>query len=358
MCITFNVCDTTLSPRPRSKLDEILLFDLAESCVSLYTETRRNAQNAGESALKSVYGGRLLVIPPLLKALQKGVKENDHARIKGALFSLLLSSVAKTVGRHWKYAPTLIRAFIDASAVDKPSVQKICSTAVFQVMDYGRAMERMAILDQGIVEAIAPIGDVGDQIEKKRVIINNKRAAIEKKKADLAEELVNLARVSHWKIASRAATIVITMGLRFDYIASDNLIELMTLGSIDDHPGLRGMYSQALIALFTMIDVRAICTHEYKNYILGHQRFPSKIKVATNPMRKDRPRNTCLALQSPKPSTMLIMTSLVGSCGESPCLPTSPMWNGTLSTMRSSGTSAQRWANCSLASGSPSSSCT
>ncbi|KAJ6029463.1 hypothetical protein N7499_000611 [Penicillium canescens] len=271
------------SPRPRSKLDEILLLDLAESCVSLYTETRRNAQNAGESALKAVYGGRLLVIPPLLKALQKGVKENDHARIKGALFSLLLSSVAKTVGRHWKYAPTLIRAFIDASAVDKPSVQKICSTAVFQVMDYGRAMERMAILDQGIVEAIAPIGDVGDQIEKKRVVINNKRAAIEKKKADLAEELVNLARVSHWKIASRAATIVITMGLRFDYIASDNLIELMTLGSIDDHPGLRGMYSQALIALFTMIDVRAICTHDYKNYILGHQRFPSKIKVATKP---------------------------------------------------------------------------
>ncbi|KAJ6189340.1 hypothetical protein N7519_004248 [Penicillium mononematosum] len=275
------------SPRPRSKLDEILLLDIAESCVSLYTETRRNAQNAGESALKAVYGGRLLVIPPLLTALQRGVKENDHARIKGALYSLLLSSVAKTVGRHWKYAPAVVRTFIDASAVDKPSVQKICSTAVFQVMDYGRAMERMAILDQEIVEAIAPTEDVTDQIEKKRAVVNSKRVAIEQKKADLAEELVNLARVSHWKIASRAATIVITMGLRFDYIASDNLIELMTLGSIDDHPGLRGMYSQALIALFTMIDVRAICTHEYKNYILGHQRFPSKIKVATKPYDKE-----------------------------------------------------------------------
>ena len=176
------------APRPRSKLDEILLLDIAESCVSLYTETRRNAQNAGESALKAVYGGRLLVIPPLLTALQKGVKENDHARIKGALFSLLLSSVAKTVGRHWKYAPTLVRAFIDASAVDKPSVQKICSSAVFQVMEYGRAMERMAILDQDIVEAIAPTGDLSEQIEKKRAVVNSKRAAIEKKKADLAED--------------------------------------------------------------------------------------------------------------------------------------------------------------------------
>ncbi|KAJ5949037.1 hypothetical protein N7454_000621 [Penicillium verhagenii] len=274
------------APRSRSKLDELLLFDIAESCVSLYTETRRNAQNAGESALKSVWGARSLVIPPLLKALQTGVQQNDHARIKGALFSLLLSSVAKTAGRDWKYTPTLIRTFLDASAVDKPSVQKICSTAVFQIMDYGRSMERMAILDQVIVEAIAPAEDVTAQIEKKRNSINKKRATIEKKKADLADELVNLARISHWKIASRAATIVITMGLRFDYIASENLIELVTLGSIDDHPGLRGMYSQALIALFTMIDVRAICSHEYKNYILGHQRFPTKIKVATRPYEK------------------------------------------------------------------------
>ncbi|KAJ5899191.1 hypothetical protein N7495_003935 [Penicillium taxi] len=274
------------APRPRSKVDEVLLFDLAESCVSVYTETRRNAQNAGESALKSVWGARTLIIPPLLKALQRGVKENDNARIKGALFSLLLSSVAKTVGRNWKYTPSLIRTFIEASAVDKPSVQKICSSAVFQIMDYGRAMERMSILDRDIVEAIAPSGDVSSQIEQKRSNINKKRVMIEKKKADLAEELVNLARISHWKIASRAATIVITMGLRFDYIAGQNLIDLVTKGSIDDHPGLRGMYSQALIALFTIIDVRAICTHDYKNYILGHQRFPSKIKVATKPHEK------------------------------------------------------------------------
>ncbi|KAA8648713.1 proteasome activator BLM10 [Aspergillus tanneri] len=274
------------APRPRSRLDEILLLDIAESCISLYTETRRNAQSAGESALKSIWGSRLLVIPPLLRALQKGVKESDYARIKGSLYSLLLSSVAKTVGRHWKYAPGLIRAFIDASAVDKPSVQKICSGALFQIMDYGRPMERVAILNQDIIEAIAPTEDVQDQITQKRKALGNKRALIEQRKADLAEELVNLARVSHWKVASRAATIVVTMGLRFDYVASENLIDLVTQGSIDDHPGLRGMYSQALIALFTLVDVRAICSHDYKNYVLGQQHFPSKINVATKRYEK------------------------------------------------------------------------
>ncbi|KAJ9239988.1 hypothetical protein DTO280E4_8609 [Paecilomyces variotii] len=274
------------NPRPRSKLDEILLLDIAESCVSLYTDTRRNAQSAGESALKAIWGSRLVVIPPLLKALQKAVKENDHPRIKGALYSLLFGSLAKTVGRHWKYTPTLIRTYIAASAVDKPSVQKLCSGAVYQIMDYGRAMERMAILDQDIVKSIAPTDNVDQEIEQKRKSINNKRVTIEKKKADLSEELVNLARTSHWKIASRAATIVISMGLRFDYIASQNLVDLVTQGSIDDHPGLRGMYSQALIALFTMIDVRAICSHNYEDYVLGRQNFPSRIQVATKRYEK------------------------------------------------------------------------
>lgn len=269
------------APRPRSKLDEVLLLDIAESSVSLYTDTRRNAQGAGESALRVLWGSRLLVIPPLLKSLQNGVKENDYARIKGALFSLLLSSLGRTVGRHWKYAPTLIKTYLDASAVDKPSVQRICSSAMFEVMDFGRAMEKLAILDRDSVEAIAPRKDVGSVITEKREGINKKRVVIEKKKADLADELVNLARVSHWKIASRAATIVITMGLRFDYIASLNLAELVTLGSIDDHPGLRGMYSQALVALFTIIDVRATCNHDYENYVAGRQHFAAKMEVAT-----------------------------------------------------------------------------
>ncbi|PGH08492.1 hypothetical protein AJ79_05981 [Helicocarpus griseus UAMH5409] len=269
------------APRPRSKLDETLLLDLAESSVSLYTDIRRNAQGAGESALKAIWGSRLLVIPPLIEALQKALKETDYPRIKGALYSLLFGSIAKPVGRHWKYAPALIKAFIEASTVDKPSVQKICSGAVYQVMDYGRAMERMAVLDQEIIKAIAPSEDVQNIIERKRETIQKKRALIEKKKAELSDELTNMARKSHWKKASRTAAIVIGMGLRFDYVASENLVNLIVLGSIDSHPGLRGMYSQTLVALFTMIDVRATCNHNYEDYIKGVQHFPAKIQVAT-----------------------------------------------------------------------------
>lgn len=274
------------APRPRSDLDEQLLLDLGESAVSLYTEVRRNAQNAGESALKVVCGARLFTIPPLLEAFKNAVQRNDNARIKGGLFTLLFGSLAKTVGRHWKYTPDVIRTFIEAGSADKPSIQKLCTGGLFQIMDYGRPVDRMAIVERSFVEAIAPMEDVDDKISKKKKFILSKRTNIEKKKSELAEELIELARASHWKKATRIATIIMSLGMRFDHVASDNMIDLITRGTIDAHPGLRGLYSQGLVALFTMTDVRAVCNHEYANYIQGIQEFPTKVKISTNPTQE------------------------------------------------------------------------
>lgn len=270
------------APRPRSDLDEQLLMDLVESSTSLYTEVRRNAQSAGESALKVVFGARLFVIAPLLRSFQKAVRDNDHPRIKGGLFGLLFGSLAKTVGRHWKYTPDVIRTFIEASSVDKPSIQKLCSGGLYQVMDYGRPVDRMAIVDKTAVDPIKPEQDVEDIITRKKKFTLRKRTNIEQRKAELAEELIDLARESHWKKASRVATIVMSLGMRFHHIASDSMIELITKGAIDSHPGLRGIHSQGLVALFTMTDVRAVCNHEYANYIQGHQQFPAKVKIAVD----------------------------------------------------------------------------
>ena len=288
------------APRPRSELDEQLLLDLAQSSVSLYTEVRRNAQSAGESALKVIFGARLLVIPPLLKAFQKAVARNDFPRIKGGLFALLFGSLAKTVGRHWKYTPVIIRTFIEASSADKPSVQKLCTGALFQVMDFGRPGDRMAVIDRAVVDAFAPDEDVEDTINKKKSFILSKRAIIERKKAELAQELIELSRVSHWKKATRVATLVMSLGMRFDTVAPDSMIELITLGTIDPHPSLRGLYSQGLVALFTMTDVRAVCNHDYANYIQAIQQFPAKVKVETKAEETDWTENFLKNFSAPE----------------------------------------------------------
>lgn len=240
-------------PRPQSNLDRQLLLDLAGSCVSIYTDIRRHAQSASESATKVIIGARPLVIPPLLKAFEEALKTDDYKRMKGAMFTLLYGSLSKTAGRDWRFASSLIRSFIAASTADKPSIQKLASGALYHVMDYGRPLERLVILDEILVRSIAPGEDLQDIIVQKREKIEKKKDMIERKKAKLALELVELAKNSHWKTASRAVTVIINLGLRFSSIAPESLLELATVGTIDTHPGLRGLYSGALVAVRQLI---------------------------------------------------------------------------------------------------------
>ncbi|CAI6320639.1 unnamed protein product [Periconia digitata] len=274
------------APRPKTDLDKQLLFDLAESSISLYTEIRRTAQTANESAVKCVLGARPLVIPPLLEALVKAVAENDYPRIKGAMFTLLFGSLAKTISRDWRFTPTLIKAFIEVTGADKPSVQKLATNATFQIMDMGKAMERMVILDKQVVEALSfAIGDddtiVHQKVTKRRDFIQKKRARIEGKKADLSKELIDFSKTAHWKKVSRTAAIIVNLGMRYDTIASDEMIELVTKGSIDQHPSLRGLYAGALVGLFSVIQTRAISGHSYQKYLLNEEELPDKISVQT-----------------------------------------------------------------------------
>ncbi|KAF2137657.1 uncharacterized protein K452DRAFT_235539 [Aplosporella prunicola CBS 121167] len=277
------------SPRERTELEAQLLLDLAQSSVSLYTEIRRTAQSANESAVKCIIGSRPLVIPPLLEAFEKAVKENDFPRIKGAMFSLLFGSLAKTISRNWKFTPALIRAFIEVTDADKPSVQKLVSNATFQIMDMGKPLERMVILDEEVVQAIVShvnkdeIEGLNPKVSAKRDVVKKKRNRVEAKKAELSDELVESARNSHWKKAIRTATVVINLGMRFDNIASEGMIDLATKGSIDPHPSLRGLYAGALVGFFQLVQTRALASHSYEQYLLQEERIPEKIEVPTRP---------------------------------------------------------------------------
>jgi proteasome activator subunit 4 len=277
------------NPRPKTELDMLLLLDLAESSISLYTEIRRTAQTANESAVKVVLGARPLVIPSLLDAFVKAVAESDYPRIKGAMFALLFGSLAKTISRDWRFTPKLIKAFIEVTGADKPSVQKLATNATFQIMDMGKAMERMVIMPKEVVEAIAYAIDsnegdsVHSKVTKRRDYIKKKRARIEGKKAELSKELVDIARTEHWKKVSRTAAIIVNLGMRYDTIASDEMIDLVAKGSIDQHPSLRGLYAGALIGLYSVVQSRAITGHNYEKYLLSEEELPDKISVATRP---------------------------------------------------------------------------
>lgn len=290
------------SPRVMSDLDKMLLWDLTQSSVSVYTDIRRTAQTASEAAVKCIIGSKPLIIPPLMDALEKAVETFDFQRIKGALFSLLFGSLAKPIGRNWKFAPRLIRLFIKVSEADKPSIQKLAGQASLQIADMCKALDRMVVLDQATVDGVWPIDNpqghgqtrtVAKSLEEAKAVlpakqnrIQKRRIVVESKKSDLAAELVGLVRTSHWRGAQKIAQMVIGLDYRYETIASDEMLDLVVQGAIDPHPSLRLLYTHALLAIFNLVQTRALTDHKFENYLLDKQLPPDRIVV---PTQRDTP---------------------------------------------------------------------
>ena len=280
-------------PRAASELDKMLLLDLAASSTSIYTEIRRNAQSAGEQAMKSIVGAKPLIIPPLLDALEDALKKRDHPRIKGAIYSLLLGSLAKPIGRNWKFAPRMIKLFVEVTEADRPSIQKLVGNSSFTIQSMTNAMDRMVILDDDTLKAIWPedsdsprtiartIEDANAMVPPKKAKIKKRRGVVEAKKSKLASELIEMVKTSHWKKASRTAVMVIGLDYRFETIASDAMLELVVRGVIDQHPQMRTLYATSLNAIFSLVQTRALTGHKYENYLLDEQNDPDEVSIPT-----------------------------------------------------------------------------
>lgn len=164
-----------------------------------------------------------------------------------------------------------------------------------------KVLERMVILDKDVVGLIKGQMDEESQekmqqrIETKNKTIKRKRANVEKKKEALAMELMGGLSKAHWRKVSRTTGIVLQLALRFDCIAPDDLIDLLTLGSIDPHPSLRTLYAGALNGLFSVLQARALSDHDFRVYLLNEKPMPDKIQV---PTRRDDPNWTKDFLQS------------------------------------------------------------
>ncbi|KAJ3562698.1 hypothetical protein NPX13_g8468 [Xylaria arbuscula] len=253
--------------RRKSEMDKRLLLDLAESSVSSYADVRRIAQGAQDASVKALIGGRPLVIPVLLERFRQALDENDHDRIKGAMYTLFFSSLLKTVMKDWRFAPDLMRLYIRTAGVDKTSIQTLGTTAVYPLIEFGKRFELMVLTDNAVVDLIKPDADCSRAIQTRHDFIVERRTKVEKKKVDLGLELIELAKGSHWKTASRCAIFATNLSIRFDTIAPTQFIDLVANGTNDPHPGLRANYLSAFSLVFSAIDQRAVYSHNFRNFL-------------------------------------------------------------------------------------------
>ncbi|KAI1265439.1 hypothetical protein F5Y18DRAFT_427037 [Xylariaceae sp. FL1019] len=265
--------------RRKSSLDKQLLLDLAESCVSPYADVRRVAQSAQDASVKALIGGRPLVIPVILDRFRKALDEMDHDRIKGAMYTLLFTSLLKTLMKDWRFAPDLMRLFIRAAGVDKTSIQNLGTTAVYPLIEFGKKFELLVVTDQTILDTIKPGVDCSKMIDARHEFIVERREKVEQKKASLGLELTKLARESHWKTATRCVMFAANLCLRFKSLAPPEFIDLLVRGTNDYHPGVRATFLSAFSAIFSMIDERAVYGHSYSNYLLEKEDEINKVIV-------------------------------------------------------------------------------
>ncbi|KAF7521335.1 hypothetical protein G7054_g12489 [Neopestalotiopsis clavispora] len=244
------------SVRNKSELDIQLLLDLAESCVSPYADVRKVAQSAQDASLKVLIGGRPLVIPVILERFRKALAEVDHDRIKGSMYTLFSTSLLKTLIRDWRFAPDLMRLYIQAAGVDKTSIQHLGSSALYHLIEFGKRFELMVLVDDALVNVIRPSEDCSQVIQSRHNFILERRKKVEAKKAELGIELVA------------------------------EFIELAVTGANDPHPGLRTGYITAFSNIFTVIDQRAVYNHSYRDYLEEKEKDSNKVVV--NVPRGDR----------------------------------------------------------------------
>lgn len=268
------------SARHKSDLDKQLLLQLTASAVSPYTEVRINAQAALESALKSLLGGRPLVIPPLLETFKHALENNDFDRIKGALFTLLYGSLTKTISKDWRFAPVMVELYIKTTSVDKPSIQKVSNNAFYGgLSEFGKSLEHYIVMDQSHVDNFVPKDDVSTRITKRHDFIVERRKKVEDKKTALALRLVEISKTAHWKIAGRCTIFILNAGLRVQTLASPQLIDLAVKGTVDDHPGLRATYAESFARIFTHLETRAIYGHSVENFVREEENPCNRIEV-------------------------------------------------------------------------------
>ncbi|KAI0998040.1 hypothetical protein K3495_g10150 [Podosphaera aphanis] len=278
------------SARHQSHLDSVLIQRLATSCVSSYADVRINAQSALEAVLKSVIGGRILVIPFLLYTYKMALKEPQFDIIKGCLFTLFYLSLGKTLIRDWRFAPVLIELYIKTTSVGKPSIQKISTHALYgSLSQIGKSVDTYVLVDDKVVKYVEPEVDTTEEIKLRNGLILERRKNIENAKSELSFKLIEVSKNSHWKVALRCAVFILNSGLRFQTLVSPELIELVVNGCIDDHPSLRNTYFESLTRIFTQIHIRQKFSHSFEKFVRDEENTSDLVEVI---VQKDDPNWT------------------------------------------------------------------
>ncbi len=118
--------------RKRSALDDKLIVDILDFCLSPFLRVRRSSQSTLETIARVYRGTWCLCFPTLFDALKAGT---DPDRMKGALYVLRYNAVGLTrIARDWRGMVQLTECLLNAHHETKASVQALVSKATDELV--------------------------------------------------------------------------------------------------------------------------------------------------------------------------------------------------------------------------------
>ena len=120
--------------RPRSDLDDRLIGNMLDFCLSPFTRIRRSSQAQLEAIARIYRGTWTLCLPTLFQALQPGT---DPDRMKGALYVLRNNPVGiSRLARSWTEGQLvrLVECLLSAHHENKASVQALVAKATEELI--------------------------------------------------------------------------------------------------------------------------------------------------------------------------------------------------------------------------------
>ncbi|CAA7258799.1 unnamed protein product [Cyclocybe aegerita] len=254
--------------RKRGPTEDLLIDDLVEWSMWHYPVVRQSSQSYLDS-ICSVYDGvRRRALPVLAEALKPGT---DDDRMKGALWTLNLSSFGKYAISEPTLANDLVSRLFGCQQHEKPSIQD-CVSTVFE-----NCLNNFVEPNQIVYNVPMPSVDLAIvrlknllHIDAKEKIVAAKTREKRIHRVKICDEAIhtinrNILEIgnssrTHWRYSIYAVRCLRTL-VRRDLPLSSEQIEYFLEKVHEDHPTIRYYAQRAVMKSLRNIKLRTFCTN-------------------------------------------------------------------------------------------------
>jgi proteasome activator subunit 4 len=232
--------------RVRSELDDKLISNMLDFCLSPFTRIRRSAQSTLDTIAKIYRGTWVLCFPTLFDALASGT---DPDRMKGALYVLRYNHVGiSRIARDWRQLLQLTECLLGAHHENKASVQALVTKATDELIS---SMKQPSSFDldvgmEGVLDAAARLDEISRYKASSDVVSrlregNTKRLREQDEQADIfVGRVIDIAQSPqlNWRYVLSASRFLLAMTRR-DKPTDVRLAKFFAENVQNPHPRIR-----------------------------------------------------------------------------------------------------------------------